>query len=146
MFTRLAEFRLAQSRRTAPGLREALTHCNDNLPGLRRSAAAGRRWSPTPTLARHWFDRNGRLECRWQVETSEDASIADARGTEPSELRRLRGSFAQATMGSERCPDATSFSEKAIGHSRTGFGCGHATFLHRSPCRGLQNPALTVGA
>jgi hypothetical protein len=64
MFTRLAEFRLARSRRTAPGLREALTHCNDNLPGLRRSAAAGRRWSPTPTLVRHWFDRNGRLECR----------------------------------------------------------------------------------
>lgn len=142
MFTRLAEFRLAQSRRIAPGLREALTHCNDNLPGLRRPA---RRRSPTPTLAR-WFDRDGRLECRWQVETSGDASIADARGTEPSELRRLRGTFAQVTMGSERCPDATTFSEKAIGHSRTGFGYGHSTFLHRSPCRDLQNPALTVGA
>ena len=53
MFTRLAEFRLAQSRRTAPGLREALTHCNDNLPGLRRprqQAGAGLQPRRSPVI------------------------------------------------------------------------------------------------
>jgi hypothetical protein len=82
MFERLAKFRLVQSRRTAPGLRQALTHSqafthsNDNLPGVRRPR--GRRRIPAPALACHWFNRNGRLECRWQVETSDDAPIADA--------------------------------------------------------------------
>jgi hypothetical protein len=82
MFTRLAKFRLVQSRRAAPGPRQAfthsqtLTHSNDNLPGFRRPE--GRRRIPTPALACHWLKRNGRLECRWQLETSDDAPLADA--------------------------------------------------------------------
>jgi hypothetical protein len=80
MFTKLAEFRLVQSRRTAPGLGEAITHSNDNLPGLRRPK--GRRRIPTPALACHWIDRNGRLECRWQAEPNGDAPLGnvDERG------------------------------------------------------------------
>jgi hypothetical protein len=51
------------------------TPANDNLPGLRRPK--GRRRIPSPALACHWLDRSGRLECRWQVESSGDAAIAD---------------------------------------------------------------------
>jgi hypothetical protein len=77
MFTRLAKSGLVrfwpvQPRRVAPGLHAAglsnRVYCNDNLPGFRRPAAAGKRRSPTPALACHWFNRNGRLECRWQTE------------------------------------------------------------------------------
>jgi hypothetical protein len=75
MFTKLAEFRLVQSRRTAPGLGEAITHSNDNLAGLRRPK--GRRRIPTPALACHWIDRNGRLECRWQAEPNGDAPLGN---------------------------------------------------------------------
>jgi hypothetical protein len=78
MFTRLAEFRLIQSRRTAPGPGEAVTHSNGNLPGLRRPK--GRRRIPTPALACHWINRNGRLECRWQVESDSDAPVGDFDG------------------------------------------------------------------
>jgi hypothetical protein len=78
MFTRLAEFRLIQSRRTAPGLGEAVTHSNGNLPGLRRPK--GRRRIPTPALACHWINRNGRLECRWQVESDSAAPVGDFDG------------------------------------------------------------------
>jgi hypothetical protein len=46
-------------------------HGNDNLPGLRRPAEAGQRRSPTPVLTCHWFNRDGRLECHWQAETSD---------------------------------------------------------------------------
>jgi hypothetical protein len=131
MFKKLAKSRLVDFsvggfrnlRRAAPCRAEFLnqTPANDNLPGLRRPK--GRRRIPTPALACHWIDHNGRLECRWQAETSRDAPVADAEG----------------------CPDGTS-SAKAIGSSRAGFGSGHATFLHRSPRRNLQTSALTVGA
>jgi hypothetical protein len=79
MFKTLAKSWLAPSRRLAPGPRLAITHCNDNLPGFRRPAAGRRR---TPALACHWFDRNGRLECRWHAETDDapDGGI-DGRGT-----------------------------------------------------------------
>jgi hypothetical protein len=87
MFTRLAKSRLAdltfggfrplQSRRVA--LRGAGffddTPSNDNLPGRRRPK--GQRRIPSPALACHWFERNGRLECRWQAEPSGDAPIGD---------------------------------------------------------------------
>jgi hypothetical protein len=87
MFTRLAKSRLAdlkrggfrplQPRRVA--LRGAgffnETHSNDNLPGLRRPK--GQRRIPTPALVCHWFNRNGRLECRWQVEPHGDTPIGD---------------------------------------------------------------------
>jgi hypothetical protein len=72
MFARLAEFRLVRARRIAPGLRGAIMHCNDNLPGFRRPAEAGQRRSPTPVLACHWFNRDGRLERRWQAETNDE--------------------------------------------------------------------------
>ena len=80
MFTRLAEstfvkFRLVPSRRTAPGPGEAIMHSNDNLPGFRHPK--GRRRIPTPALACHWIDRNGRLECRWQAEPDGDAPLGD---------------------------------------------------------------------
>jgi len=80
MFTRLAKsglvkFRLVQPRRIAPGPHEAglsnRTYSNDNLPGFRRPAVMGKRRSPSPALACHWFDRNGRLECRWHRETDD---------------------------------------------------------------------------
>ena len=96
MFTRLAEFRLIQSRRTAPGAGEAVTHSNGNLPGLRRPK--GRRRIPTPALACHWINRNGRLECRWQVESDSDAPVGDfdghgmiGRTSGPSSVRPRRG-------------------------------------------------------
>jgi len=85
MFTRLAKFRLVQPWRIAPGPCEAMfskdmvsrnMHSNDNLPGFRRPAATGKRRSPSPALACHWFDRNGRLECRWLAEPNDDAPIA----------------------------------------------------------------------
>jgi hypothetical protein len=76
MFTRLVEFRPDQSRRIAPGQRPVFTPCNDNLSGFRR-LAAGMRRSPTPALACRWLDRDGRLECRWQAETSDDAPSAE---------------------------------------------------------------------
>ena len=80
MFTRLAastlvKFSLVQSRRAAPGPGEAVMHSNDNLPGLRRPK--GRRRIPTPALACHWIDRNGRLECRWQAEPDGEAPLGD---------------------------------------------------------------------
>ena len=86
MFTRLAKFWLVQPWRIAPGPREASfskdmfsrdIHSNDNLPGFRRPAATGKRRSPSPALACHWFDRNGRLECRWLAEINEYAPLGD---------------------------------------------------------------------
>ena len=85
MFKKLATSRLADFgiggfrnlRRTAPRQTGFLNQApaNDNLPGLRRPE--GRRRIPSPALACHWLDRNGRLECRWQAEPSGDAPIAD---------------------------------------------------------------------
>jgi hypothetical protein len=80
--SRLADFRLGGLRPLQPrrvALRGAgffnEPHSNDNLPGLRRPK--GRRRIPTPALACHWFNCNGRLECRWQAEPSGDAPIGD---------------------------------------------------------------------
>ena len=47
------------------------TYCNDNLPGLR--CPKDRRRTLAPALACHWFNRGGRLECRWQAEPDGDA-------------------------------------------------------------------------
>ena len=76
MFARLAKFRRLGLRYVVPAPRDVM-HSNDNLPGFRRPAATGRRRSPTPALACHWFDRNGRLECRWLAETNDDAPLGD---------------------------------------------------------------------
>ncbi|RTL75060.1 MAG: hypothetical protein EKK35_23570 [Bradyrhizobiaceae bacterium] len=108
MFTRLAKsglvkFRLVQPQRIAPGLHEAglsdHTYSNNNLPGFRRPAVAGRRRSPTPALVCHWLDRGGRLECCWHPETdgaptgSSDERVHStangASGRAPIQLRGL---------------------------------------------------------
>jgi hypothetical protein len=82
MFKRLAKSGLVklwpvQPQRIAPGLHMVscsnAPHSNDNLPGFRRPAAAGKRRVPTPALACHWLNRDGRLECRWQAESSDGA-------------------------------------------------------------------------
>jgi hypothetical protein len=75
MFAALAEFRLVRSRRIAPAPHKAVTHSNDNLPGV-RPPANGRRPSPTPALACRWFNRGGRLECRWIAEPKDAPSGA----------------------------------------------------------------------
>ena len=84
MFTRLAKSGLVrfwpvQPRRVVPRphLADRPTHSNDNLRGFRRPAAAGKRWAPTPVLACHWVNRDGRLECRWQTESDGDAPIGE---------------------------------------------------------------------
>jgi hypothetical protein len=74
MFAKLAKFRRVGLRHLLPAPSNAM-HSNDNLPGFRRPAAMGKRRAPTPVLACHWFNRNGRLECRWQIETSGDTPI-----------------------------------------------------------------------
>ena len=94
MFTRLAEstfvkFRLVPSRRTAPGPGEAIMHSNDNLPGFRHPK--GRRRIPTPALACHWIDRNGRLECRWQAEPDGEAPLGDVVDHEHRTTGRVSG-------------------------------------------------------
>jgi hypothetical protein len=76
MFPRLAKFRRVGLRSFARVTID-VTHSNDNLPGFRRPAVTGRRRSPTPALACHWFDRNGQLECRWLAETNGDTPIGD---------------------------------------------------------------------
>jgi hypothetical protein len=156
MFKRLAEFRLVQSRRTASGPRDAIIHSNDNLPGFRRPAATGKRRPPSPALACHWFDRNGRLECQWQVERG-DAPIdgfdeqdhcttggVSGRIVDPI-ARPARRMSAGSPWTSERCSHASWFSERADGHSHTCFGCGRVALLHRSPCRDLSGIAMTTG-
>jgi hypothetical protein len=155
--SRLAKFRLVQSRRTASGQSEAFTHCNDNLPGLRRPAVVGKRRAPTPALACHWFYRNGRLECRWQAESTSDAPIGDfdehgamGRASWPTVGRIARPGAGRMSQGSpwtsERCSHGSSVSAKAIGHSRAGLGPGHAALQHRGPRGDLQNLASTVEA
>jgi hypothetical protein len=88
MFKRLAKSGLVkfwpvQPQPTAQGLHRAelsnRTYSNDNLPGFRHPAAAGKRRSPTPALACHWFYRDGRLECRWQVADEAPAGGFDER-------------------------------------------------------------------
>jgi hypothetical protein len=125
MFAKLAQFRRAGLRHLMPAPSDVM-HCNDNLPGFRHPAATGRRRSPTPALACHWVDRNGRLECRWQTESVDETSVEEPGG------RHIR------------CPHASSFSAKAIGHARTGSGSGYATLLHRNSRRDLSWIAITA--
>jgi hypothetical protein len=73
--SRLADFSFVLSRGIAPRPNEDFTHANDNLPECRRTTPASVRRSLR--LVCRWVNRNGRLECRWQVETSDDTSLAD---------------------------------------------------------------------
>jgi hypothetical protein len=100
MFTRLAKFRFVQPWRIAPGPCEAMfskdmvsrnMHSNDNLPGFRRPAATGKRRSPSPALACHWFDRNGRLECGWLAGPNDDAPLGEVVEYEHRTTGRVSG-------------------------------------------------------
>ncbi|SED42327.1 hypothetical protein [Bradyrhizobium erythrophlei] len=71
MFEKLAKFRPFQPQRVAPWTIPA-TYSNDNLPGFRRPADRRR-----PTPACHWILIDGRLECRWSVETTLESSTND---------------------------------------------------------------------
>jgi hypothetical protein len=78
MFEKLAKFRLAKPRRTAPHWLEA-AHSNDNTPGRRHPAGLHR--SRQPMLACHWVLIDGsRLECRWKVESFDETSVEQPDG------------------------------------------------------------------
>jgi hypothetical protein len=74
----LADFKFVLSRGTAPRPNEDFTHANDNLPGCRRTPPASVRRSLRLTC--RWVNRNGRLECHWQVEKRDDLPIAEDTG------------------------------------------------------------------
>jgi len=111
MFKRLAKPRLAafefrvfrplKSRRV--GLRRTGFFndipSNDNLPGLRRPK--GQRRIPTPALACHWFNRNGRLECRWQIDSLPQTALEDSdpgRPDGPTFSRKGSGLYAKFSL------------------------------------------------
>ena len=78
MFTRIAKFRRLEPRQLVPNWFES-AHANDNPRGRRRPA--GQRRSPPPALACHWvLAGEGRLECRWRVESFDEMSAEDADG------------------------------------------------------------------
>ncbi|WP_050403821.1 hypothetical protein [Bradyrhizobium embrapense] len=75
MFEKLAKFRQASPRRVVEPRQippRAATYSNDNLPGFRRPVDRRR-----PTPACHWILIDGRLECRWIVETTLEPSTND---------------------------------------------------------------------
>lgn len=122
MFTKLAKFRRLGPRHVTPHWLEA-AHSNDNPPGRRRPA--GQRRSPQPVLACHWiFLDDGRLECHWAVESSDETSAEEPGGRQV------------------RCSHASSFSTKAIGHPRSGFGSRYVALLHRNFRRDLLGSAV----
>lgn len=86
MFARLAKFRRMGLRHVVPVLCDVL-HSNDKLPGFRHSKDLRR--IPTPALVCHWFNRDGRLECRWEVENLGTAASGDP-SSEPVNDRRIQ--------------------------------------------------------
>jgi hypothetical protein len=72
-----------------------MMHHNDNLRAFRRAAEAGKRRLPTAALACHWFNRNGRLECRWQADTN-DAPIVNS---DEGHTRGCRGGSSMPPRG-----------------------------------------------
>src|ERR1700730_17736841 len=124
MFKGLAKFRRLELRHLVPHWLEA-AHSNDNPRGRRRPT--GQRRSPQPVLACHWiFVDESRLECRWKAESFDETSAEEPGG------RQIR------------CPHASSFSAKAIGHPRTGFGSRYVALLHRNFRRDLSGSAVTA--
>jgi hypothetical protein len=67
--TGLAKFWLVQPPRMTPGAYKAgrPSYCNDNLPAAHRAISR----PPTPALACHWLNRDGRLECCWHRESGD---------------------------------------------------------------------------
>ena len=124
MFTRLAKLRRLGPRHMVPRWLET-AHSNDNPRGRRRPTGQCR--CPQPVLACHWiFVDDGRLECHWAVESFDETSAEDPRGRQV------------------RCSHASSFSAKAIGHPRTGFGSRYVALLHRNFRRDLSRGAMTA--
>ena len=124
MFKRLAKFRSLELQHLVPHWLEA-AHSNDNPRGRRRPT--GQRRSPQPVLACHWiFVDDGRLECRWTAECLDERSAEEPGGRQV------------------RCSHASSFSAKAIGHPRTGFGSRYAPLLHRSFRCDLSGGSVTA--
>jgi hypothetical protein len=122
MFETFAKFRRLGLRHMVPHWLEA-AHSNDNLRGRRRPT--GRRRSPQPVLVCHWISVDeSRLECRWRVESFDETSVEEPGG------RQIR------------CPHASWFSAKAIGHPRTRFSSSCTTLLHRNPRRDLSRSAM----
>ncbi|MGN1284981.1 MAG: hypothetical protein ACI4XG_00080 [Bradyrhizobium sp.] len=75
MFEKLAKFRQAGPRRVVEPRQippRAASYSNDNQPGFRRPADRRR-----PTPACHWILIDGRLECRWIVDTTLESSTND---------------------------------------------------------------------
>lgn len=124
MFTKLAKFRRLGPRHMVPSWLEA-AHSNDKPRGRRRPAGQCR--SPQPVLACHWiFVDDGQLECHWAVESFDETSAEEPGGRQAG------------------CSHASSFSAKAIGHPRTGFGSRYVALLHRNFRRDLSGSAVTV--
>jgi hypothetical protein len=124
MFTKLAKFRSLGPRHMVPRWLEA-THSNDKPRGRRRPTGQCR--SPQPVLACHWiFVDDGQLECHWAVESFDETSAEEFRGRQV------------------RCSHASSFSAKAVGHPRTGFGSRYVALLRRNFRRDLSGSAVTA--
>ena len=79
-FAQRAKFWAFEPRRRAMGSGLAV-HSNDNQPGFLRPAG-GQRPRRRETLACHWHLVDGRLQCRWEIETP-DHPLNRARPTEP---------------------------------------------------------------
>jgi hypothetical protein len=124
MLTRPAKFQRLELRHVVPRWLEAAPS-NDNPRGRRRPA--GQRRSPQPVLACHWiFVDDGRLECHWAVESFDATSAEEPGGRQV------------------RCAHASSFSAKAVGHPRTGFGFRYAPLLRRNFRGDLSGSAVTT--
>jgi hypothetical protein len=124
MFTKLAKFRRLGPRHMVPHW-PGVTHSNDNPRGRRRPTGQCR--SPQPVLACHWiFVDDGRLECHWAVESLDETSPEEPGGSQA------------------RCSHASSFSAKAIGHPRAGFGSRYVALLHRNFRRDPSGGAVTA--
>ena len=124
MFTGLTTLRRLGLRRMVPHWLEA-THSNDNPRGRRRPTGQCR--CPQPVLACHWiFVDDGQLECHWAVESFDETPTEEPGGRQV------------------RCSHASSFSAKAIGHPRTGFGSRYVALLHRNFRRDLSGSAVTT--
>src|ERR1700722_14703932 len=124
MFTKLAKFRRLGPRHMVPYWLEA-AHSNDKPRGRRRPTGQCR--SPQPVLACHWiFVDDGRLDWHWAVEGFDETSAEEPGGRQV------------------RCSHVSSFSAKATGHPRTGFGSRYVALLHRNFRRDLSGGAVTA--
>jgi hypothetical protein len=104
MFTRFAKSALARFwpvqrgciARVAHAVGPGRSYCNDNLPGFRRPAVAGKHRAAPPALACHWLLRDGRLECCWHVVTGDERTRG--RDAEHPLPRRLSGALRCAAV------------------------------------------------